>query len=630
MRKISYQQTLPKEKTLDINPKTDSNNKLISNGPSDITLDATLSYLRQILLEEDIDENDLLYTKQSALHAMEKPFYDILGEKYPPSLTDPQLSNHKKSAPISTDHHFLINQIGSTFGTLSGASEFNKGVAEGIKFLPRLDKLILDLEASKLSLPLVHEEEDLVKLNADENGHTKSMGLMECGSKCKKKSNGDADILEGRSHKLSMSYPEEPPRNAMFDKVLLNHDNYTEVTSLWQKFQSKASKCSEKDQGEIAEIETLLIKCSLAVSANDCHLAEGLINQIRELSSLDGNATQRMASCFADALEARLNGTGSEAWRRIVAKRIPTSERLKVAQLYMTVCPFPRTSMYYANQTILNVAGKASKLHIIDLGIGFGFQWPSLIQALSNNNSKCTKLRITGVDFPRPGFRPAELVQETGRRLEAYAESFNVPFEYRGIASNWESVSIDDLKLDKDEVLIVNTMYRFREVGDESVGLDSPRNQVLNLIQQIRPDIFIQAILSIRSFSPFFISRFRQALTLYSALFEVLDSLIPRDNKQRQYIERELFAKDILNVLACEGSDWTMKPETYKQWHQRSLRAGLDQIPLDPILLKECKETIKKVYGNDIFFIDEDRNWLLQGWSGRIFYAISTWKPKLA
>ncbi|KAJ3688207.1 hypothetical protein LUZ61_017371 [Rhynchospora tenuis] len=627
MRKSSYQQTLPKGKTLDINPKKDPDNKFISNGSSDITLDATLSYLSQILLEEDIDEKDLLYTKQSALHAMEKPFYDILGQKYPP-LEDTQLSNHKKSAPISTDHHFF-NQLGSTFGTLS-ASEFNKGVAEGIKFLPRLDKLILDLEASKLSLPMVHEEEDLVKLNADENGHTKSISLMECGSKCKKKSNGDSDILEGRNRKISMSYPEEPPRNAMFDEVLLNHDNYTEVTNIWKNIQSKANICSEKDQGEIAEIETLLIKCSLAVSANDCHLAECLINQIRELSSLDGNATQRMASFFADALEARLNGTGSEIWRKIVAKRFPTSEHLKVAQLYMTVCPFPRTSMYYANQTILNVAGKASKLHIIDLGIGFGFQWPSLIQALSNKNGKSTKLRITGVDFPRPGFRPTELVQETGRRLEAYAESFNVPFEYQGIASNWESVSVDDLKVDKTEVLIVNTMYRFREVGDESVGLDSPRNQVLNLIQRIRPHIFIQGILSIRSFSPFFISRFRQAVPLYSALFEIIDSLIPRENKQRQYIERELFARDILNVLACEGSDWTMRPETYKQWHQRNVRAGFDQIPLDPVLLKECKEIIKTVYDNDIFFIDEDRNWLLQGWNGRIFYGISTWKPKLA
>ncbi|KAJ3687696.1 hypothetical protein LUZ61_016860 [Rhynchospora tenuis] len=625
----SYQQTLYQGKTLEITPKNDPINKIVLEDSSDITLDATLSYLSQILMEEDIDEKDILHTNQSALHTMEKPFYDILGQKYPLCFTDPHLSNHKNSAPSSTDHH--LDQHDSTCGTLY-ASEFNKGVAEGIKFLPKLDKLILDLEASKLSLPLLQDEEDLVKLNSDKHGNKKGKGLMECGIKGKKKSNVDLDVLEGRNRKISMSSSKESPENAMFDEVLLNHDNYTEIAKLQEEIQKKASKCSETDQVEIVDVVSLLTSCSHAVFNNDRQSAEDLINQIRKLSSLDGDGTQRMAYLFADALEARLNGTGSEAWRRMAAAKIqiPTSIYLEIAQLFITVCPFPRNSLYYANQTILKLAGKAPKLHIIDFGIGLGFQWPSLIQALSNNNGKSTKLRITGIDFPKPGFRPAELIEETGRRLEAYAESFNVPFEYQGIASNWESVSVDDLKVDKNEVLIVNTMYRFREVGDESVGLDSPRNQVLNLIQRIRPHIFIQGILSIRSFSPFFISRFRQAVPLYSALFEIIDSLIPRENKQRQYIERELFARDILNVLACEGSDWTMRPETYKQWHQRNVRAGFDQIPLDPVLLKECKEKIKTVYDNDIFFIDVDRNWLLQGWSGRIFYGISTWKPKLA
>ncbi|KAJ4786183.1 GRAS transcription factor [Rhynchospora pubera] len=463
--------------SFEIVPKIDPYNRLVSEDYPDIALNATLSYLSQILMEEDIDEKDILYTKQSALHAMEKPFYEIIGQKYPPSPTEPQpqpqLLNHKKSTPGSTSQHFL-NQLGSTSGILT----------------------------------------------------------TECGLKGKNKSNGDLDLLEGRNRKIAMSNLEEPLRNAMFDEVLLDHD--PEVTIVQEH---NANICSEQGQVESADFKALLIQCSHAVSENDRHLAENLINQIRKLSSLDGDWAHRVAYVFADALEARLNGTGSEAWRRIVAKRIPASEYLKVAQLYVTVCPFARISMYYGNQTILNVVGNAPKLHISDFGIGLGFQWPSLIQALSNKSDKPTKLRITGIDFPQSGFRPTELVQETGRRLEAYAETFNVPFEYQGIASNWESVSIDDLKIDRNEVLIVYTMYRFREVGDESVALDSPRDRVLNLIRLIRPHIFIEGILSITPFSPFFISRFRQCLFLYSSIFEILDILVPRDNKQTQIIE---------------------------------------------------------------------------------------------
>ncbi|KAJ4772789.1 GRAS transcription factor [Rhynchospora pubera] len=625
----SYQQSLYQGKTLQITPKTDPINKLVSDDCPDITLDATLSYLTQILMEEDIREKDVLYTNQSALHAMEKPFYDILGQKYPLIFTNPHLSNHKNSAPSCTDHH--LDQHGSTFGTLY-ASEFNKGVAEGIKFLPKLDKLIIDLEASKLSLPLLQAEEDLVKLNSDPHGDKKGKGFMECGFKGKKKSNVDLDVLEGRNHKILMSYSEESPGNAMFDEVLLNHDNYTEIAKLQEEIQKKASKCSETDQVESADVISLLTRCSHAVFNNDCQSAKDLIDQIKKLSSLDGDGTQRMAYVFADALEARLNGTGREAWRRMEAKRvcIPTSEYLKIAQLYITLCPFPRNSIYYANQTILKVAGKAPKLHIIDFGIWLGFQWPSLIQALSNNNGNTTKLRITGIDFPKPGFRPAELIEETGRRLEAYAERFGVPFEYHGIASNWEDVSIDSLKIERDEILIAHTWDSFRYVRDEYDAFNSPRTRVLNLIRQITPHVFIEGIVSISAFSPFFLTRFRQGLMVYSAIFKILDTLLPRDNKQRQIIERDLIARDIYNVLACEGSDWIVKPETHKQWHQRNLQAEFEQITLDPLILNECRENLKKNYNDNIFFVQEDRNWLIQGWSGRIFHASSTWKPKLA
>jgi GRAS domain family len=620
-----HQQILPEEKNWEISPTIDPNNKHVSDGSPDITLVATLSYLNKILLEEDIDEKNILYSNESALYAMEKHFYDILDHKYFPPGENPQQHNHTKSGPSSTDEHFTYLH-GSNFGTLS-SSDFIKGMEEGIRFLPRIDKLALGTEAKKLSLPLLSEEDSFVKINSVIDDDKNNEDFRGCGSTGKKKPDVDLDLLEGRNCKISTPYSEEPSRNEMFDDVLLDHANYREISNVQNGNKNKRSKYYENDQVGNADVMALLVECSHAVYTNDRILAEGLLNQIRKLASLDGDGTQRMAFVFADALEARMNGIGSEAWRRILSRRISTSEFLKVARLYITVCPFPRISMYYANQTIFKLAEKVSKLHIIDFGIGFGFQWPSLIQALSNmNNCKSKKLRITGIDFPSPGFRPSELIQETGRRLETYAESFGVPFQYHAIASKWEDVSVDDLKIKEDEVLIVNCMHRFWEVGDEAVSIDSPRNQVLDLIRRIRPYVFIEDIVSIGPFSPFFISHFKQGLILYSALFELFDTLIPRDDKQRQFVERNVLAGDIHNVLACEGSNWIVKPETYKQWHLRNLRAGLKQIPLDATILKECKERMKRSYNNNIFFIEEDRNWLLQGWNGRRFKAMSTWK----
>lgn len=115
------------------------------------------------------------------------------------------------------------------------------------------------------------------------------------------------------------------------------------------------------------------------------------------------------------------------------------------------------------------------RIHIIDFGIYFGFQWPSLIEHLAKRSGPTPRLRITGIEVPKPGFRPTEQVEETGRRLREYANSFGVPFDYQGIAKKRETIRVEDLQIRQDEVVIANCLYRFRNLVDETLTMDSPR-----------------------------------------------------------------------------------------------------------------------------------------------------------
>lgn len=76
------------------------------------------------------------------------PFYDVLGQKYPPLENNSQLSNRSQAYPSSVDH-LLPYALASNL-VITPALEFNKGVEEGIKFLPNIDKLVMDFEAKKL------------------------------------------------------------------------------------------------------------------------------------------------------------------------------------------------------------------------------------------------------------------------------------------------------------------------------------------------------------------------------------------------------------------------------------------------------------------------------------------------
>ncbi|CAL9769223.1 unnamed protein product [Musa acuminata subsp. burmannicoides] len=664
--------------------------------------DMALRYISRMLMEEDIDEKVSTYKEELALRAAEKPFYDILGQKYPPSLYQPQLDAHQSlesparssnnqngkfcrggssssgrfvdsnsvcdssdyqrshARPTSADYSSRTpssssNSISSTEEPLANivvspslfiggmpAWHFKRGVEEARKFLPSNDKLVINLESNDLSSSREPRSDGrLVSIKAEVVEKESSLNV----SRGRKNPNSeDLDLAEGRSNKQSAVFCEGELRSEMFDMVLLcQGDKCTQkIFDLREAMQNIASKndqngpakvaSSGKARGkkqtkkEVVDLRTLLILCSQAVAADDRRTANELLKQIRQHSSRDGDGSQRLASFFADGLEARLAGTGSLIYHALVAKRTTATDILKAYHLYLAACPFKRVSHFFSNQTILNLSEKASTVHIIDFGIYFGFQWPCLIQRLSTREGGPPKLRITGIDVPQPGFRPTERIEETGQRLADYAKSFNVPFEYQTIASKWETIRVEDLHIDKDEVVVVNCLYRFRNLVDETVIVDSPRNRVLNTIRKMNPDVFIHGVVNGSYSAPFFVTRFREALFHFSALFDMLETNVPRDDEQRLLIERDLFGREALNVIACEGSERVERPETYKQWQVRNLRAGFVQLPLNSGIMKKAKDKVRSCYHKD-FVIDEDSRWLIQGWKGRIIYAVSAWKP---
>ncbi|KAE8705668.1 Scarecrow-like protein 34 [Hibiscus syriacus] len=377
---------------------------------------------------------------------------------------------------------------------------------------------------------------------------------------------------------------------------------------------------------EVVDLRTLLILCAQAISSNDNEAAKELIKQIRQHSSRAGDGSQRLAQYFVDALEARLAGTGTQIYTSLGAKRTSAADMLKAYQVYFSVCPFVKVAIVFANNNILKVAEKASTLHIIDFGIFYGFQWPALIHRLANRPGGPPKLRITGIEFPQRGFRPAEACQETGHRLAKYCERYHVPFEYHAIARKWETIRTEDLKTDSDEVVAVTSLFRFRNLLDETVVLNSPRDSVLKLIRKINPDVFVHSVVNGSYNAPFFVTRFREALFHFSALFDMSETNVPREEYMRSLVEQKFYGREIMNIVACEGTERVERPESYKQWQARNMRAGFMQLPPDPELMKRVQAKVKQRYHSD-FMIDVDGRWMLQGWKGRIIYASSAWIP---
>jgi len=618
--------------------------------------DITINYLNKLLMDEDDDDKVKLHHGECAVRAMEEPFYRILGQNNPAYPESPSLcscghlnnlnDSVNKSSELScssccvaidsSKNHSNHNlQAFEAPWSLTDIVEERRHSTEGTQNM----ELGVKIDGLSIAEKRRRDNHSFQVNAADTSKHASSevhSGYYPCTE--------DSYLSEASSSKHVAYSFNGPIRDEMFDRVLLfaEHKPTDEAIVLQQMMTNKSTEHSQNEQGrtsaqwrtrgkkqqkkEVVDLRTILIHCAQAVSVNNHTLANDMLNIIRHHSSITGDDTQRLAFYLVDCLEVRLAGTGSQLYRKLLTKICNPMGILKVFQLTLAVNPLPRASFYFANKTILDVSKGKSKVHIIDFGIYFGFQWPSLFEQLAKREDGPPKVRITGIELPKQGFRPNQMnKQNTGQRLADYASMFNVPFEYQAISSKWETICIEDLNIEEDDVLIVNCIYRMKSVGDETISINSARNRVLNTIRMMKPKVFVHGIVNGSYSTPFFLTRFKEVMYHYSALFDIFDKTVPRDHETRMLIERGIFQCQLLNVIACEGSERIERPENYKKWKSRNLNAGLEQLPLNPDIVKVIREMVGK-YHKD-YVINEDDHWLLLGWKGRILNAISTWKP---
>ncbi|KAL1298478.1 hypothetical protein HN51_042831 [Arachis hypogaea] len=607
-----------------------------------------LRYISDILMEEedDLENKPCMLQQCLKLQAAEKSFSEVLG-------------NSSNSVPSQGCDE---NNRDGDYGRTTSFESYSSCTTDNNSYESDWVNLVGEYESSLLQAPDndSYESDWLNLLDSPNDGsseiHYQNMVLLtnnEEGSRSgttgtrEKRSiqvDDDTSYEQGRrGSKISAVFSDESEPPEILDEVLrvqigrsqclsgveplpenemLKRQNVDSVGSSGKTARSKKGSSRNSNTGATVDLWSLLTQCAQAVANYDQRNAYDTLKQIRQHSSPAGDGMQRMAHYFAIGLETRLNA-GTPSY--LPLDMASAADMLKAHKLYVTASPLQRMTNTFATQTIMNLVQNESCVHIIDFGICYGFQWPCLIKRLSQRNAPI-KLRITGIDLPQPGFRPAERLEETGRRLENYCKRHNVPFEYNCIAQKWETIRLEDLKIDRNEVTVVNCFYRLKNLPDETVLVNSPRDAVLKLIRSINPNIFLHGVVNGSYSAPFFLTRFREALFHFSSQFDMFEANVPREDVERMILEKGLIGRDAINVIACEGAERVERPETYKQWQIRNKRAGFKQIRVDQELVNEIKGMLKKEYHRD-FVVDQDGKWVLQGWKGRILHALSAWVP---
>ncbi|KAL3609952.1 hypothetical protein D5086_000972 [Populus alba] len=189
-----------------------------------------------------------------------------------------------------------------------------------------------------------------------------------------------------------------------------------------------------------------------------------------------------------------------------------------------------------------------------------------LNQSLASRTNPPSHVRITGI-----GESKQEL-NETGDRLAGFAEALNLPFEFHPVVDRLEDVRLWMLHVKERECVAINCVFQMHKTLYDGSG--GALRDFLGLIRSTNPAIVIVAEQEAEHNAPNLETRVCNSLKYYSALFDSIDSSLPFDSPVRIKIE-EMYAREIRNIVACEGSDRHERHEMFDNWKKLMDQGGL-------------------------------------------------------
>ncbi|KAH1065173.1 hypothetical protein J1N35_030160 [Gossypium stocksii] len=368
----------------------------------------------------------------------------------------------------------------------------------------------------------------------------------------------------------------------------------------------------------------MLIECAAVLAEGNIEGASAIINELRQLVSIHGDPPQRIAAYMVEGLAARVAASGKYLYKALRCKEPPSSDRLAAMQILFEVCPCFKFGFMAANGAIIEAFKDEKRVHIIDFDINQGSQYITLIQSIAKLPGKLPHLRLTGVDDPDSVQRLNGGLEIIGLRLEKLAEVLGVSFEFQAVASRTSLVTPSMLDCRPGEALVVNFAFQLHHMPDESVSTINQRDQLLRMVKSLNPKLVTVVEQDVNTNTSPFFPRFIEAYSYYSTVFESLDVTLPRESQDRMNVERQCLARDIVNIVACEGEERIERYEVAGKWRARMTMAGFTSCPMSPNVIDMIRKLLREYC--DRYKLKEDLGALHFGWEGKSLIVASAWR----
>ncbi|EFJ17710.1 GRAS family protein [Selaginella moellendorffii] len=371
----------------------------------------------------------------------------------------------------------------------------------------------------------------------------------------------------------------------------------------------------------------LLVMCAHAVAEDNESIAQMILARLRQHTGPEGTPMERLASYFTEALAARIDhSTGSALFKGLLSDKLLESDGSTQASMleafstfydYLPIGKFDHLTM---NQVILDAVERERAIHILDLQLWFGTQWPALLQALATRPGGPPRVRITAVGSS------ADDLAATGDKLHECAKTLRVHLVYKALLlPKADKFHAGLVNLHPGEAFIVNSLSQFHYLLQPSTSdSDTSFGGFMAHIRALRPKVLVMAENDASHNSSDFLKRFGECLKYYSAVFDAMATCASSPSG-RLKMERLFAAPKIRNIIACEGPNRVERHESMADWSKRLEVAGFRPSPLSQRAVNQAKLLLRLYYTNG-YTLHSERGSLVLGWRNLPLNTVSAWR----
>ncbi|EPS67877.1 hypothetical protein M569_06895, partial [Genlisea aurea] len=411
----------------------------------------------------------------------------------------------------------------------------------------------------------------------------------------------------------------------------------------------------------------LLVTCANHVASGNLENANIALDQISHLASPEGDTMQRIASYFSEALADRILRTWPGVHKAFRSTRISVAaDEIMVRKMFFEFLPFTKVAFVITNQAIIEAMEGEKMVHVIDLNGAEPVQWCTLIRDLSARPEGPPHLRITAIHHHK------EVLEQMAQVLTEEAEKLDIPFQFIPIVSKLENLDIEKLRVKTGEALAISSVTKFHELlasvnrpssstaishhlqrvimpvnssspvednanpfspcGNNNTASSPPQpssriDGFLNALWGLSPKVMVVTEQDSDHNGKSLMERLSESLYFYSALFDCLESALPKTSLERSKMEKMLLGEEIKNIISCEGAERKHRHEKLENWCKRFQSAGFTKFSLSYYTLLQAKRLLQS-FNCDGYKIKEENGCASIYWYDRPLFSVSAWSSR--